>query len=185
MEKDILIRFIDDRLSSREIARKIFKSQCSVKYWLKKYGLKTKFEVGNLGGNNPVIRKRIAENGCAYLCKYCGETDPSKFMKTGSIKRLSYSRCKKCHSIYTTNRFRKNKLRAVQYKGGCCEMCGYNKCVDSLHFHHKDPKTKDSCFDNFKSRIFEKIKYELDKCILLCANCHGELHYNIRNNNHP
>ena len=57
-------------------------------------------------------------------------------------------------------------------------MCGYNKCVASLDFHHEDPTKKEYGISSNGSTIsWEKLKIELDKCILLCANCHRELHY--------
>ena len=67
----------------------------------------------------------------------------------------------------------------VDYKGGKCEICGYNKCLEALEFHHKDPNEKDfSIANNFKS--MDKMKTEVDKCLLLCANCHREEHVRLR-----
>ena len=71
----------------------------------------------------------------------------------------------------------KNKL--VEYKGGKCEKCGYNKCIDALEFHHKDPNQKDFSIGG-KSWSFEKLKNEVDKCILVCANCHREIHSKVK-----
>lgn len=69
------------------------------------------------------------------------------------------------------------KKKCVEYKGGKCERCGYDKCIGALDFHHLDPSQKDfGISTNIKS--FDLIKKELDKCILLCANCHREEHYN-------
>jgi hypothetical protein len=74
-------------------------------------------------------------------------------------------------------RRRKVRLMAVEYKGGKCEICSYNKCVDALEFHHKDPALKDfSISSKGYTRSWKTVKEELDKCVLLCANCHRELH---------
>lgn len=77
---------------------------------------------------------------------------------------------------------RRRKLRemAVEYGGGKCKICGYKKCNRALSFHHLDPAKKDFGLsaDGF-TRSWEKIKPELDKCILVCANCHMEIHENI------
>jgi len=69
------------------------------------------------------------------------------------------------------------KERAVKYKGDRCENCGYSKCIASLCFHHTNPEQKD--FEISKSHYFkwEEVKKELDKCSLLCINCHNEIHY--------
>lgn len=68
------------------------------------------------------------------------------------------------------------KLKAVAYLGGKCNRCGYNKCVRALSFHHKDPSKKDFKFGSGAPKKWETIKKELDKCELLCANCHAEEH---------
>lgn len=72
--------------------------------------------------------------------------------------------------------WRKDKKRKlIEYKGGKCEVCGYDKCVSALSFHHKDPKEKDFSI-SAKSYSYERLKKEVDKCILVCANCHIEIH---------
>jgi len=74
---------------------------------------------------------------------------------------------------------RRKKLRemAREYKGGKCQICGYDKCPRALSFHHVDPKEKSFGISaRGLTRSWEKIKEEIDKCVLLCANCHMELH---------
>ena len=61
----------------------------------------------------------------------------------------------------------------MDYKGGNCIFCGYNKSLSALEFHHMNPQKKDGIKAHWS---FEKSKTELDKCILLCANCHREFH---------
>ncbi len=74
-------------------------------------------------------------------------------------------------------RRRKIRQMAVGYKGGRCDKCGYNNCIDALEFHHADSSKKDfSISDKGYIRSWAKVKEELDRCILLCANCHRELH---------
>lgn len=76
-----------------------------------------------------------------------------------------------------TKRRKKLKVMAIEYKGGKCSICRYNKCVGALDFHHIDEKTKS--FDlstRGLTRSWEKTKAEIDKCILVCANCHREIH---------
>lgn len=71
------------------------------------------------------------------------------------------------------------KERAVTYKGGACVLCGYNHCINALEFHHLDPSTKE-VVDEFRGWSWERIKAELDKCILVCSNCHREIHAELR-----
>lgn len=80
-----------------------------------------------------------------------------------------------------TRNKRNNKEAAVKYKGGKCELCGYNKCIDALEFHHVSEK---KLLDNFVrvGALNKKRKEELKNCMLLCANCHREIHHQ---SNHP
>lgn len=77
-------------------------------------------------------------------------------------------------------RRRKIKLMAIEYKGGKCQICSYNKYPGGLDLHHIDPKTKHfGIADKGHTRSWEKVKTELDKCILVCANCHREIEAGI------
>lgn len=72
---------------------------------------------------------------------------------------------------------RRKKQHAVDVFGGECCMCGYNKCVEALEFHHLDKNEKEESPSTAILRwSFERAKKELDKCILVCANCHREIH---------
>jgi len=77
---------------------------------------------------------------------------------------------------------RRKKLRemARELKGNKCAKCGYNKCARALSFHHKDPKKKDFSLSAYGlTRSWKKIQAEIKKCVLLCANCHMEVHDGI------
>ena len=77
---------------------------------------------------------------------------------------------------------RRKKLRemAREYKGGKCEICGYRKCGRALSFHHINPKKKDfGLSSRGLTRSWDRIQKEIDKCILICANCHMEVHEGI------
>lgn len=90
-------------------------------------------------------------------------------------KRTEYR--KKVARFAISEKRRKLKEEAIAYKGGKCIKCGYNKCNAAMVFHHEDPSQKDfGIAENKKSRKFEAIKSELDKCILICSNCHFETH---------
>lgn len=78
------------------------------------------------------------------------------------------------------DRRRRMRLQAIEYGGDQCQICGYKKCLRSLSFHHKDPSQKDFGLSaRGLTRSWEKTKKELDKCILVCANCHMEIHEGI------
>ena len=73
------------------------------------------------------------------------------------------------------------KRWALEYKGNKCQCCGYDKCVDALDFHHLDETQKDfGISDRNVPTDWKSIKNELDKCILVCSNCHCEIHAGYR-----
>lgn len=108
-------------------------------------------------------------------CTYCEQVKSSTdfYRRRKNLELSPY--CKPCTNKQTVDRQRKIKLQAIEYKGGKCIDCGYNKCIAALEFHHLDPSTKDLSM-NWRLRSFEKIKFELDKCVLLCCRCHRERH---------
>jgi hypothetical protein len=119
------------------------------------------------------------------LCIRCG-----KQLNGKQIKYCSET----CKNVSLVNKRQEEmKKKALEYKNGKCEICGYNKCSRALTFHHLDFNKKEF---NLSSRMmgrysWEKVKQELDKCLLLCFNCHNELHdkldkekrLNIQSNN--
>ena len=91
--------------------------------------------------------------------------------------------CYPCHQKITNEngkeRFRKNKKKAIIYKGGECSMCGlsYRNTHDAVFdFHHLDPSEKELHIGKVMHHSWSKIQKELDKCILLCSNCHRIIH---------
>ena len=73
----------------------------------------------------------------------------------------------------------KRKLNLVKLKGGCCEICGYNKNLTALTFHHVDPSTKSFNVEmrNIANYEWNRVLKESNKCQVLCHNCHHELHH--------
>lgn len=116
------------------------------------------------------------------VCKIHGLYKHRKYNagKSKSGKQTFRYRCKKCAVIAVEKRRKTLKLKALSYKGNKCTKCAYNKCGDALEFHHRDPIKKefgiaaDGC-----TKSWDRIKKELDKCDLLCSNCHREIHSQI------
>lgn len=74
---------------------------------------------------------------------------------------------------------RNMKKQAIKLMGGKCQLCGYNKCVDALEFHHKNPKEKEFKLGSGNTLSWKEYKMEVQKCILVCSNCHKEIHSRI------
>lgn len=88
-------------------------------------------------------------------------------------------RKKLCNSCKTTASDIKKKERCIEYKGGKCQICNYNRYRGALVFHHLDSNEKDFNIGQQYSRSWEVLTKELDKCALLCQNCHQEVHAGI------
>jgi hypothetical protein len=172
MEKKIFEAFIDKGYTQRQIGKDLKLSHTAVRYWLKKFKLKT--------NGKPKEKAKII-NGCK-ICTECKENKTVKEFYLRTDKKNYASKCKKCANKYYGNRIKDVKIKMIEYKGGECERCEL-KLKDSHYsvfdFHHLDPKTKDVKFDKIKFRKWEKIKSEIDKCALLCSNCHRITHSEI------
>lgn len=104
------------------------------------------------------------------VCKNHGLTD---FVKRND-KRF---RCRQCAVDAVRKRRHDVKKFAVEYKGGKCSRCGYNKSMSALAFHHTDPSQKDFNIGvSGYTKSYDDLKIELDKCELVCHNCHSEIH---------
>jgi DNA-directed RNA polymerase subunit RPC12/RpoP len=68
----------------------------------------------------------------------------------------------------------------VDYKGGGCQTCGYSRCLRALDFHHLDPTTKRFSIAGSHNRSWESLRQELDRCLLVCSNCHGQIEHGFR-----
>lgn len=105
--------------------------------------------------------------------------DVSDFYSRGN--NLTYSYCISCWNKLSTLRQKDTKRKCVEYKGGSCIKCGYDKCMEALDFHHRDESEKIFSISQVKSFSFDNIKAELDKCDLLCCRCHREIEAEKRN----
>jgi hypothetical protein len=71
------------------------------------------------------------------------------------------------------------KLRLVEAFGGRCGLCGYDRCIRNLVFHHLDPSAKDFAITSKRIPGWANLIVEVRKCVMLCANCHGEVHHGV------
>ena len=168
-------QLIAQNKSIREISDELKLSYTTVRYWIKKYGLKT---------NSKWASKRqkifFDRKAGVYTCPKCNinkevNNDNFYLRSNGHFHRW----CKDCNNKFTYEKQLQRKRAAVEYKGGKCYVCGYNKYVGALDFHHLDPETKDYNIAQLRSYSFDAMKEELDKCVLLCKNCHSETHHGL------
>lgn len=148
--------------------------------------------------------KELIENGLNYseISKIVGihRTTVSKIcVKNGFlIKKEIYYNCQvcskdiidnirndsKCKSCVTRLRRLRLKIKSVNYLGGECIKCGYKEHLAALTFHHLNPDEKEFTISYSNHSVsWDKLKEELDKCVILCSNCHHNEHskYNDEN----
>ncbi len=168
MEEEQLKYLVSQGLSISKIAKEVNMSFGSVRHWLKKYNLKTK------------LSNKEAKSKTEKHCPKCNRIKSLDEFYTVSGPKLFYAYCKDCSRNLVVKHNNIFKALCIDYKGGKCILCGYCKCDSALEFHHIDPTKKDFSISNSNKReLTEGIKQELDKCVLLCANCHREVHANL------
>jgi hypothetical protein len=166
-----LSNLLDRGLSIRKIAKICNKGYSTIRYWMKKYNLKPQYNLKIIYTNNQ------------HLCKSCNTTkSPSHFYTRKNRNNKCMNICKKCYmNKYYDKDF---KYNFINYKGTCCEICLKTfEVVDIYDFHHKNPLEKEFNLSRYRGKqLTSKVKYEIDKCHLLCRNCHCEVHGGIHPN---
>lgn len=115
-------------------------------------------------------------------CKICNSKIKSKRRRVYCSSLCSVIGNRRS-AVLAVGRKRKNiKAQAVAYKGGKCQICSYSTAQEALEFHHIEPEHKDfGLADKGHTRSWLSVKNEIDKCILLCSNCHRECHAGLHN----
>ena len=166
IDRERLQALVEEGMSIRQIAAELDRSYTTVRHWLGRYGLQT-----------PRAR-RLAETAAARTtgadatqatCSRHGATTFARDSDGGF-------RCLRCRSEAVVARRRRLKERLVAEAGGRCVLCGYDRSVAALQFHHRDPALKSfSIAHRGLARSLEATLNEMRKCVLLCATCHAEV----------
>jgi len=153
-----------------QIAVELEVSISTVKYWVDKYGLPSPHEVRKEKRSEQL---RAGETRGVWSCKHHGETE---FFADGK----GQWRCRRCRAEAVTRRRRRVKQILVAEAGGRCVVCGYDRSIGALHFHHLDPSTKRFPVSSQGHTVsIDLARDEAAKCVLLCANCHVEVEHGI------
>lgn len=131
---------------------------------------------------NDVWKNTSKNRSYCYKCKPFGKK--GRTLPEGQVsKRMKNyhnwpEEWKKEHRLKTKARAKGRKEELVRLKGGKCEHCGYDKCLRALSFHHRNPEEKKYALDMSNSiKIpWKEVLTEVEKCDLLCMNCHAEIH---------
>ncbi len=110
------------------------------------------------------------------VCKVHGLTNFNKQKNGNAAPRF---RCAKCAADAVAELVEVKRQKAYEKYGCSCKICGYNRCRNALEWHHIDPTKKEVEPSKVFSRSWENVVKELDKCVLLCSNCHREVHSGV------
>ncbi len=132
IEREELEALVADGLSIAQIAAAVGLSKTAVRHWLRRYDLRT----------DPAMRAAVTKNsraaGLNTIRRRCPKHGDTEF----ALEGRGYYRCKRCRSTGISSHRRKLKQLLVAEAGGRCQICGYDRCVAALEFHHLDPATK-------------------------------------------
>jgi hypothetical protein len=167
-DKALLEALVHEGASLREIAEKLDRSIATVRHWLRRW------EIERIDCRKKPALSSDAPTEIELRCERHGL---ALFRLDG---RGSY-RCKRCGQDRVAARRRKIKRILVDEAGGRCRLCGYDRCIAAMQFHHLDPRQKRFAVSyQGVTRGLEKARAEARKCLLLCANCHAEVEAGYR-----
>jgi transposase-like protein len=166
VEPATLKQLIDDGLTIAEIAERLDRSQSTINYWLRKHRLST------MESNQHQRMCAAREAGLRKIEMHCARHGRTDFTLIGGYRY----RCARCIREYVARRRRKVKALLVEESGGRCAICGYDRYLGALEFHHLDPASKEFQLSVRGLTLgIEKLRVEARKCVLLCSNCHAEV----------
>jgi transposase-like protein len=168
-EREQLALLIDRGMTVAEIATHFGLSKTTVRYWMRRYELRTKNKLGPRHGQ---LTRDAKVSGLAVLTLSCLHHGETEFV----IEGRGYYRCKRCRADAVARRRRRVKHILVAEAGGCCCVCGYDRYVGALEFHHLDPSQKRlEISRNGVALALDTLRAEARKCVLVCRNCHAEI----------
>jgi transposase len=163
---------VEAGMSIARIAAAIGRTQGSVRHWLGKYGLRTNAPRGGSSRDGVREAREAGKPRATIRCPQHGETEHIR-------EPRGYYRCGRCRQDAVIRRRRKAKELLVGELGGSCRLCGYDRCLAALEFHHLDPEAKAFGVASRGAHGIERLRAEVRKCILLCSNCHAEVESGI------
>jgi DNA-binding CsgD family transcriptional regulator len=166
LSEEDLRMLVEGGATLREMAVALDRSVATIRHWLTKYGLTAE------GSRRRSLSRKARLTGEKYATLECEHHGLAKFVLEGR----GYFRCIQCRKERVSEWRRRVKRRLVDEAGGACLICGYDRCVAALEFHHLDPGTKSFALSREGvTRAFSEAQAEARKCVLLCSNCHAEV----------
>lgn len=155
-----------------------FNNVCPENVWVDIRGRKYCWTCKPYGSSN----RKVLESRKSKVCSKCNNELPIEqfYFKASTGRRTKSTYCRSCILEYNHEREQQFKIDIIKLKGGKCSKCGYKKNISALELHHLDPNEKEFNFAH-KTALTDKLIKELEKCILVCSNCHRELEHPDKN----
>lgn len=169
LRREELEALVETGASIAEIATAVDRSRSTVRHWLERYQLRTQ---GTQGRRASEAARQGRLEGKTVITADCARHGSTTFILSGR----GYYRGRQCRMDAVVRRRRKVKRILVEEAGGKCRLCGYDRCLAALEFHHLAPEDKRFGLSHRGiARSLEAVRAEARKCVLLCANCHAEV----------
>jgi transposase len=166
IERDRLEALIAEGATIRAMAEQLGVSYTTVRHWMRRFGLTTP------RGRRLAETAPARASGAETTEAHCPEHGLTTFVRRGP----DGFRCRLCRTSAVQRRRRDIKRILVAEAGGKCLLCGYDRSLSGLHFHHVDPAAKSFALSRQGvTRSLDAARAEARKCVLLCSNCHAEV----------
>lgn len=161
-----LEEMVNAGMTISEIAAAVDRSKATVRHWLARHGLRTH------NSQRLEVARDAKEAGQLTAMMRCRRHGDTEF----GLEGRGYYRCKQCRVESVARHRRRLKKVLVTEAGGCCAVCGYDRYLGALEFHHVNPEEKRMSISlNGVTLALEAVRIEAQKCVLLCSNCHAEV----------
>jgi len=167
--KELLEELLNQGFSTNEVGKQLGYTGAGIRYHMNKYDLHSDHKSIQNKPKTPIIAG-------TKECGKCHNILPVEDFYIRKNEALT-SYCKKCNYKEQHSLLKRRKIEILSKFGNKCSICGYNKCIAALEFHHIDPKEKEFSLGNAKTTNLDRLLLEMNKCILVCSNCHKEIHY--------
>jgi 5-methylcytosine-specific restriction endonuclease McrA len=166
IDRGALEAAVEEGLTLRGMAEKLDRDISTVRYWLRRYGMRA------TGGARRREAREARRLGLRHIERHCAKHGVTRF----ALENRGTYRCMKCRGEDVSAWRRRAKKRLVDEAGGRCQLCGYDRYMGALQFHHVDPSAKSFPLSmRGCTRSIAELRAEAAKCQLLCANCHAEV----------
>jgi transposase-like protein len=166
LDREMLAGLVEQDPTVSQIATAVDRSATTVRHWLRFHGLQT---------TRAARRRRAPAGEERDLLAECSTHGEARH-----VRRADRVRCARCAVDAVSRRRREVKRILVEEAGGACVICGYDRYVGALQFHHLDRSEKRFNLGlKGLARALDNVREEARKCVLVCANCHAEVEADV------